>query len=133
MPGGLPAHHLYAGNLFTQSFKLAEEIADDVHILSALHGLVNPHSKLAPYDLGLNMMTKRQRSEWGRGVATSLSSLYEDDGIHLIFFAGRMYIDPVIEAISQFHYPWTYSNPMSGLGLFQRNKWLKEKLENSGL
>ena len=123
--GGVPARYLYIGNLFSMSISLALATADDVHILSALHGLVEPSRKLAPYDMSMTQLVASERRDWGRRVVASLKAAYPLTPIRIVFYAGGSYTRPIVEALNAEASYWSYEDPMKGLDLFQRLAWLK--------
>jgi len=121
----LPAHELYIGNPFRMAFRHAVETADDVHILSALHGLVSPYQRLAPYDMVMTQMLMSEQREWGRNVVSALKSSYPMTPIRLIFYAGSHYVRPVLAALEPELGYCSYEDPLKGLDLFKRLAWFK--------
>ena len=124
---GLPAHQLYIGNPFRMGFKYASRTADDVHILSALHGLVDPFRLLAPYDMMMTQMTITEQAEWGHNVVAALKAAYPLTPINIVFYAGSMYVNPVVAALEPELGYWTYEDPLKGRDLFQRIRWFKSQ------
>jgi hypothetical protein len=126
--GGLPARELYTGRLSQMGYRYAMQRGWDVHFLSALHGVVPPHQRLAPYDCSMAQLLTSERMAWGNQVVGELLSFYPLVPLTLIFLAGMSYIRPVLEAIpSQVGY-WTYKMPLEGLDLFGRLRWFKANL-----
>lgn len=121
----LPACELYKGLPFRLAYKHAVETADDVHILSALHGLVPPHRRLAPYDWSLMMMAPSQHIVWGRKILDDLLVAYPMRRLNIVFYAGELYIRPIMRAIHDEDRYWTFDNPLRGMDLFQRIRWFK--------
>ena len=122
---GLPAHELYIGNPFRMAFSHARRTVDDVHILSALHGLVDPFQLLAPYDMGMTQMLMSEQREWGRQIVLSLRAAYPLTPLRIIFYAGAHYVRPVAAALESEKDYWTYEDPLKGMNLFQRLAWFK--------
>jgi hypothetical protein len=123
------AHELYIGNPFKMSYQYAFQAADDVHILSALHGLLSPHDRIAPYEFAMTQMFISAQREWGLRVVHALKALYPVTHLRITMLAGQQYIRPVVDALTeQDRQYWTIETPMKGLDLFQRNRWLKKKL-----
>jgi hypothetical protein len=122
----LPARKLYTGHLFRQGFRHAMATADDVHILSGLHGLVAPHEQLAPYDYDLATARPETRAAWGGRVVGQLLTAYPLTHLVITFFAGRHYVDPIIASASEENVPWEFETPLAGLDLFQRINWYKQ-------
>jgi hypothetical protein len=126
---GLPAKDLYTGVPFLLAFRYAEATADDVHILSALHGLISPYQCIAPYDMSMVMKSPAEKAAWGRAVCIALEHEYPRTKLHLTFYAGMQYIRPIEQFLPERLGFWTWENPLEGQGLFKRNRWLKEKLD----
>lgn len=122
---GLPAHQLYIGNPFRMAYRYATDTADDVHILSALHGLVHPYQTLAPYDMVITQMTMTEQREWGQNVVRSLKGAYPLTAIHITFYAGGLYVQPIVEALQPELGYWTYEDPLHGMDLFERLRFFK--------
>lgn len=124
------AHELYVGNPFRLSFQYAQATADDVLILSALHGLLSPYERIAPYEFSMAQMLISDQREWGLRVVHALKALYPVKHLRLTFYSGQQYIRPILGAITdQDRQYWTLTNPLQGLDLFQRNQWLRRQLE----
>lgn len=128
---GLPAQELYAGRLFRMAFEYAKNTADDVHILSALHGLVAPHQILVPYDLSIMELLLHEQDDWGIKIVDTLFFAYPLTPLRLIFYAGYQYIRPVLKAAQNQEAYWSWETPLEGLDLFARIRWFKEHRENS--
>lgn len=124
---GLPAHELYTGVPFRLAFQHARETADDVHILSALHGLVNPFSLLAPYDFSMVKLAPSKHLEWGRRVLADLRTAYPLTRLNITFYSGQQYIRPIMRAVTDEFAYWTFENPLDGLDMFERISWFKEQ------
>lgn len=122
---GVPAHQLYIGNPFRMSYAHAKETADDVLILSALHGLVEPTHRLAPYDYTMTQMLMSEQREWGINVVRALKVAYPLTPLRIIFYAGGHYVRPVVDALQPELGYWDYIDPLQGLDLFQRLAWFK--------
>ena len=74
----LPARELYVSPLFRAARAYAERRygPDRWLILSARHGLVDPETVLAPYDLSLHQLSAAERQAWGdRGAHTNRGRL----------------------------------------------------------
>ena len=117
-----PARDLYTSDLFRKSRAWAERFGSAWFILSAKHGLVHPAHELAPYDVTLKAMTKRERAAWSARVALQWSELE----------LGR----PVIVLAGADYRAWCdgragFSAPMQGLGIGLQLQWLKRELAAS--
>jgi hypothetical protein len=120
-PEASPAADLYTSPLFRMSLRHAVQTCDDLFILSAKHGLVEPQAVLAPYNFTMADMTAAQRVAWGRAVAKRLGPLGNNT---LVIYAGESYIEPIRRAAPT----WKIEAPLAGLGLFERLSWLKRRL-----
>jgi hypothetical protein len=121
----IPARLLYRGVPFRLAMAHAENTADDVHILSALHGLVAPDQMLAPYDFSMVQIRPSEHINWGRKILRDLLAAYPMRRLHIVFYAGMQYIRPINQAITDEHRYWTFENPLEGLDLFERIRWFK--------
>jgi hypothetical protein len=122
---GLAAKDLYTGVPFRLAYSHAKATADDVHILSALHGLVNPFAMLAPYDFSMVQMPPSMHIEWGRRVLGDLKAAYPMRRLKIVFYAGTQYIRPIMRAVTDEARYWTFHDPLKGLDLFERIRWFK--------
>lgn len=118
---------MYTGQLFKLAYAHALRNADDVHIISALHGLLSPFDEIDYYDLTLNKMLLSEQRAWADGVVDDLFMSYPLTRLRLVFYAGQAYIRPILEAAYQQSGYWDMENPMEGLDLFQRLRWLREE------
>ena len=137
-----PAQDLYTGQLFRKARAYAEATADAWYILSAKHGVLRPEQVVAPYDARVPK-GKADRLRWGRMAASELSQrvihdlgvdlvmrgshlAFPPDSFHLVFLAGRDYVDPLTEALTWSGRTDTFTaeEPMKGLGIGHRLQWL---------
>lgn len=133
-----PARELYTGQLFCLSLAVAEQLATDVVVLSARHGVVPLDRELEPYDAALGDMLKHQLAIWGASVAKELalrfgiadSSDMEASrivGERVLCLAPGSYLD----AIGFNYWQRSASKPLKGLGIGQQKKRLAEMLSAS--
>jgi len=123
---GLRAKDLYRGLPFRLAFKHAKATADDVHILSALHGLVDPYAMLAPYDFSMVQIPPSQHVVWGKRILNDLKAAYPMRRLRIVFYAGQQYVRPIMRAITDEDRYWTFEDPLKGLDLFERIRWFKQ-------
>ncbi|MBW2691007.1 MAG: hypothetical protein JRE57_00055 [Deltaproteobacteria bacterium] len=128
----LPASELYTGTPFRMAMRHARATADDVHILSSLHGLTAPHERIVSYDLLMTQLLLSEQSEWGRTVVADLKEAYLLTPLDLVFYAGMQYIRPILQWIGPELGYWTYSNPLEGMDLFARIRWFKKQEGGEG-
>lgn len=121
------ARELYSSPLFRLSRRYAELVADQWFILSALLGLVEPGKLIAPYERTLGELNARARRIWGFKVAIELRGTLPP-GTRLILLAGRLYADPLKEALES-HAPGRFEivEPLAGLQIGERLAWLKNR------
>jgi hypothetical protein len=96
------AKDLYTGTLFRLSMAYARQLnVDEVYILSAKHGLLDPERKIRPYDKTLKGMTAREVRAWAAGVATELRKRTDLERDHFILLASndyRKYLVPYLRS-----------------------------------
>lgn len=119
------ARELYmASPQFFQYRRLAQ-LFPNWYIMSAKHGLVHPETIIGPYDQTLD---NSENYEWARGIVLDLIR-YHSEPLHLIFFAGKRYFNPIINFLDQNNFNITFETPTEGLGIFQSMKWAKRQWE----
>lgn len=126
----MPAKDLYIGRLCRMGYEHAMARGWDVLFLSALHGIVDPFTHLPPYDYSMINIPQSQRMQWGIGVVGELMELYPMLHLDIVFFAGKSYVDPIIDAGSIQDGYWAYENPLKGLDIFARMRWFKAHSTN---
>lgn len=130
------AQHLYTSALFKKSRAYALQLTTPTHwaILSALHGLVLPHTTLAPYDWTMDRWVPRERALWAAGVVDVLVNTWGP--APLILLAGRPYTTPLVahlEGSFQGTELYPVQTPLDGLKLGERLRWLNTQLRPRGL
>lgn len=123
-----PACDLYTSDWFRKARAYAERHATNQrwYILSAKHGLTDPATVLAPYDLTLKTMSRAQRTEWANRVYQALSTLADPHQDKIIFLAGSVYREPLATLLLQNHYQLEI--PMQGLRIGEQLHWLSSHL-----
>ena len=135
-----PARDLYTGPLFTKARAYAEVHCDAWYILSARHWVVSPSRVLAPYEARMDYKTMGERYIWGACAASGLADRLVRDG-HieleerngfmqypesqdhtLVMLAGSTYVDLLLAHLKG--KPFTILDPMRGMGIGHRLKWL---------
>jgi hypothetical protein len=123
---------LYTGHLFRKALAYAEASAEkasraghlqpDILVLSAYHGAIGLDRFSQPYDLSMGDLSKRERADWGRRVAKRLQRDHRVDPERdrLVVLAGKAYAEPLKAHFAR------VEEPMAGLGLGQRLRWLTE-------
>ena len=118
----MQARDLYQGQAFKFSRQLAEKTGADYWILSALHGLVHPEEKIAPYNEYLGGMTKAQRTTWAIKTAQQIKRAGLTDS-PVTFLAGGLYAEPLAQIFTH------AMRPLAGMGIGQQLNYLKTQLE----
>jgi hypothetical protein len=120
-----PAELLYQPSaLFSKSLRYAREIvqADEIFILSALHGLVGLKQELEPYNVTLKGAKKAAKREWSVPVLQSIKEKTDIEKDQFVLLAGNDYIE-----FLEPHFKHCQV-PMRGLRSGERLQWLNEKL-----
>lgn len=131
-----PASELYVSDLFRKSRAYAERHADAWLVLSAAHGVVEPASVLAPYDVTLSKMGAADVRAWGKRVADELAvavaRIASEAGrsladVELVLLAGERYASfrvafetrlPAVRIVA----------PLDGMQIGERLSFLKREL-----
>lgn len=117
-----PARELYTGSLFRMARRYAEASGQTWGVLSAEYGLVWPKEELVPYEKPL-ALRGRDLEAWAlRAAARCAGSLSK--GEEVVLLMGHPYALPFGAALGLIGH--ASQEPLLGLGLGQRLKWLKE-------
>lgn len=124
-----PARELYTGPLFRAALRYAEAMCDRVFVLSAKHGLLDIDTVVEPYDLRLPGLSKEDRRAWSSFVAGQLvgEALCDPDPIEVVALAGRDYC-----AALSLPDGWTLTEPLFGLQVGERLRWLTHHTPGCG-
>ena len=114
-----PAADLYVSTLFKKARTYAER-RGRWFILSALHGLVDPATVIAPYDVTLKRMPAQKRREWGQKVRQQMETAGLI-GLRLVALAGADYVKPLTDA------GLTVAQPMRGKSIGKQLQWLNRE------
>jgi hypothetical protein len=101
----VPAKHLYDSPYFNKRWTVASHDDDHVLILSAKHGIVDPDTKLLPYDVSMYDLSVDER----RAMAHDIDTDGWDDTV--VVYAGTLYVDVIRDACGSRH---TVVSPLSG-------------------
>ena len=120
-PSRAPARDLYTSALFTKMKAYAELHANRWFILSAKFGLVNPDTIIEPYEQTLNTAKLLERRAWANHVQQQMQAAgLLSGGPSILWLAGRKYMDELQPLLTG----CTHSNPMAGMQIGHRLKWL---------
>lgn len=122
-----PAQDIYTSTLFTKSRQWAEQHCERWYILSAKHGLLDPHKLIEPYNLTLNKMNKQEHWHWSSGVMQVLSRQTQPSD-RLVLLAGRIYREYIIQQLEIKGY--ILEVPLAGLDVVTQLLWLTENTRN---
>ena len=123
-----PARELYTSTLFRLSLAYAEATCERVYVLSAMHGLVELHRELEPYDFTLR--TRAGAEVWAIGVAGELALLHGPRA-ELLLLAGARYCDPLTREL-ELRYGFARARmhqPLRGLQIGERLALLGPRAE----
>jgi hypothetical protein len=124
-PGPMPARDLYTSTLFKAGRAYAEKFSDRWYILSALHGVVEPHTVLDPYDVTLR--TPDERRAWGARVAQWYGwEGWPPQETRIVLLAGRNYAWYPRTLLVEKGY--TVEMPLANMGLGKRVQWLQQQI-----
>ncbi|MFG6083414.1 DUF6884 domain-containing protein [Paracoccus litorisediminis] len=121
----LPAAELYCSPWFLKARRYVEKRGVPWLILSAMHGVIEPHQVIEPYELSLNHLDAMSRREWGRRVIAELMARGHCRNERIVFLAGALYRDPIAEWIGQ-----RAVVPMRGLAIGQQLAWLNQAVKD---
>jgi len=117
----LPARELYASPLWNKRRAFAEQSGRPWLILSAKHGLLEPGTKVDPYDVTIPGLSKAARRELVELVRRQSSSLLRPDAV-LEVHAGAPYVSVLRDAGLR------TEHPMRGKQIGQQLAWYKRRL-----
>jgi hypothetical protein len=118
----MPAMDLYTSELFRRRRLYAERSGLSWFILSALHGLVDPHTVIEPYDVTLKRMARQERASWGQKVVSQMTDRFKSlSGVTLEVHAGDEYvagIEPSLRRLGA-----EVRRPLRGLRIGEQLQW----------
>jgi hypothetical protein len=116
------AKDLYISSLFAKARTYAEASGRPWYILSAKHGLVEPHEVLEPYDVRMSVTEGEYRLAWGMKVMRRLTELCGDlKGKTVEIHAGEAYVAPIRDLLRSAGA--TVTEPLAGLRHGPRLAW----------
>jgi len=118
------AKNLYTSNYSALKARYAKEFGDEWAILSAKYGLLDPETKIEPYDVSADDI---DIGEWGVAVAEDLPDVTNTD---VVVLAGPDYAEEVEGTL--FLYGADVDVPGEGKKIGERMSWLSEQLDESG-
>jgi len=116
----------HKSNLFKKAFAYAEKNYDKVYIISAKHGLIEPSTVIGPYDVTVLKMSKEEKENWGREVASQIIVTIPRDST-LYFHMGVAYREAIIPKLG---IKYEIEIPLAGLGIGKQLQWYNESRAN---
>ena len=118
------AKDLYISDLFKKSYRYAQLLKpDNIFILSAKYGLLEPEQVIEPYDETLNTKSSAEVREWSRKVTIALKEKIDLNNAEVIILAGSKYYKCLLSHISN------YKLPLGTLSFGPRLSFLKKQIE----
>lgn len=115
-----PAHQLYTGALFQKSLAYARHMkADEIYVLSALHGLLELTQDIAPYEKTLNGMPYGEVAQWTDRVLVQLRARTNLATDRFVILAGKTYRSRLVPHLTNVELP------LDGLRLGEQLRFLK--------
>jgi cytoplasmic iron level regulating protein YaaA (DUF328/UPF0246 family) len=101
-----PAAEMYTSTYFRKKREYAEEKADRYWILSAKHGLLEPHEVIEPYDVTPDDLSQQEKQDLRGFVGTQLDDALDDGvvNVNVALLLGQKYRDlirPVVEDVDR--------------------------------
>ena len=131
--GQHPARELYSSPLFRKSLAYAEAIGDEVFIVSSYWELVPLDKVIQSYEESLYDKPRDVRAAWGDRIVGELLLVNPAAGIagdiQLTILAGDMYIKPILKGVRSLGIDWQINDPLKGLSVGERLRWLNEQLD----
>ena len=115
------ARDMYRSPLFRAARAYAEATCQQWFILSAKFGLVHPNELIHPYDQRL----ERENARWGERVGQQIDDALPFPAFanaELVVLAGKDYANAISFAGREF----SWSEPLEGLGIGDRIRWLQQ-------
>ena len=130
--GSHKAKDLYEGVLFRKTYDYAKLIGDDIYIISALYGLVNPERIIKNYNDTLHGREDSFVREWSMRVSLEIKKLYpEKEGVEIFIFAGEIYRKYVLYILTQMGYNIRNGfGEEKGFGIGKRLHFLNKNIKN---
>ena len=118
----MEAEKIYKSTLFKKSLAYAKKLKPDaIYILSALHHLLPLDKVTAPYNLTLNTMSKKKRTEWGKKVVEQLKQVANLEKDTFVVLAGENYLTPIQSHLKHLELP------LKGMKIGERLQFLTNK------
>jgi cytoplasmic iron level regulating protein YaaA (DUF328/UPF0246 family) len=133
LPTPAEAYKLYSpSSLFKAHWNYAINVLklnpiNEIYIISALHGLVSPLSKIEPYNVTLKTMSPKEKQEWAKKVLSQLKEIYSEEELNNIDFlilAGKDYYQELIKLLPNYKLI-----PEKPLPIGKRVQWFQNQIK----
>lgn len=116
------AKDLYNSTWFHYGWRYARSLnPDKIFILSAKHGLLDPGTKIGPYQATLNTKGDKEIKKWAARVLKVLNQETHLKRDKFVILAGERYRRHLVGTIRH------YKIPMDGLRIGEQTAWLKQR------
>lgn len=128
------ARDMYTSPLFRKSLAYAEAIADEVFVISSYYELTPTWKVIQSYDDSLYDKTRDVRAAWGDRIVNRLNELTpliaDGSPFEITILAGDTYVRPIKRSIQVFGLGWIINDPLKGLSVGERLRWLNQAMES---
>ena len=115
------AKEMYSpSSTFSLSLEYAKKFADQIFILSAKYGLIDPNMEIVPYNLNLAALSKQERINWAERVIEELQKVSDIENDHFTLLAGKNYYQLLIQKINNYSLPLEHDSLGNRPGALRR-------------
>lgn len=126
--GSHKARDLYKSPLFRKSLVYAEMLVRPVYILSSRYDLLELDREISDYDDHLGDRPTDVRLAWAERIVDSLIAKH-GQSLKLTLLAGHLYTKPIRQTLRLNGCQWKINEPMKGLSVGERLRWLNERTD----
>jgi hypothetical protein len=119
------ARDLYIGPLFKASLGHATHTADELFVLSSVHGLLALDQEVDSYDRPLRSASKSERDNWAYRACLDLRRRMRGRRFEVVIYAGETYADPIEKYLRLLDCSIAVTAPLSGLTLGYQLRWFR--------
>lgn len=126
--GSHKARNLYKSPLFRKSLAYAEMLTVDVYILSSRYDLLELDRWIPDYNDHLGDKPTDVRLAWAERIVDALIAKH-GPSLKLTLLAGALYTKPIKQTLRLSGCRWKIIEPMQGLSVGERLRWLNERTD----